>query len=128
MEGERRPRREVFLPAWLSLAGAALVGGMLVFLGWEMHRAASEQPAPQPWVAKPEEVAQFAPLDGRVPHQPPDKQVARVEQVEPDPWSTRASDTSRWARVVEHALIRRCDACCCRYCARMSYALHPFST
>jgi serine/threonine protein kinase len=61
----RRPRQEVQLPPWLPLAGAALVGGMLVFLGWEMHRTASEQnPAPQPWIATPEEVAQFAPGAG----------------------------------------------------------------
>ncbi|HVG60652.1 MAG TPA: serine/threonine-protein kinase [Hyalangium sp.] len=64
-ENERRQRREVQLPAWLPLAGAALVGGMLVFLGWEMHRTASEHnPAPQPWIATPEEVAQFAPDAG----------------------------------------------------------------
>jgi len=64
-ENERRQRREAQLPAWLPLAGAALVGGMLVFLGWEMHRTASEHnPAPQPWIATPEEVAQFAPDAG----------------------------------------------------------------
>jgi hypothetical protein len=62
---ERRPRRELELPPWLSLAGATVVGGMLVFLGWEMHRTASEQkPAPQPWIAKAEDVAQFAPDAG----------------------------------------------------------------
>jgi serine/threonine protein kinase len=62
---ERRPRYEPATPPWLSLAGVAVVGVMLVFLGWEMHRAASEQqPAPQPWIATPEEVAQFAPDAG----------------------------------------------------------------
>jgi serine/threonine protein kinase len=52
---------------WLSLAGAVAVGCMLVFLGWEMHRSASEQqPVPQPWIAthEEEEVARFAPDAG----------------------------------------------------------------
>ncbi|HVG61567.1 MAG TPA: hypothetical protein VNA24_23610, partial [Hyalangium sp.] len=52
-------------PPWLSLVGAIVVGCMLVFLGWEMHRTASEnQVAPERWIATPEEVAQFAPDAG----------------------------------------------------------------
>jgi serine/threonine protein kinase len=61
---ERRPRSEHALPSWIPVMGAALVGGMLVFLGWEMRRTAVENPVPQPWVAEPEEVPQFAPDAG----------------------------------------------------------------
>jgi hypothetical protein len=64
---ERSPRIEPVANPWLSLAGAVVVGCMLVFLGWEMHRSASEQPpAPQPWIAthEEEEVARFAPDAG----------------------------------------------------------------
>jgi serine/threonine protein kinase len=60
----RRQGREVPLPPWIPVVGAALVGGMLVFLGWEMHRTASENPVPQPWVAQPEAVAHFTPDAG----------------------------------------------------------------
>jgi hypothetical protein len=62
---EHRPRSEYTLPVRLFPFGAAVVGGLLVFLGWEMHRIASDQqPAPSPWIATPEEVAQFAPDAG----------------------------------------------------------------
>ena len=64
-EEERRPHRELSLPPLLSVVIAAAVGGLLVFLGWEMHRTASQQQAaPQPWDVPHEEVAQFAPDAG----------------------------------------------------------------
>jgi serine/threonine protein kinase len=64
-EEERRPRRELSLPPGLSVVAAAAVGCLLVFLGWEMHRTASQQEAaPQPWIATHEEVARFAPDAG----------------------------------------------------------------
>jgi len=64
-EEERRPRRELSLPPGLSVVGAAAVGCLLIFLGWEMHRVASQQQAaPQPWIATHEEVARFAPDAG----------------------------------------------------------------
>ena len=61
---EQRACRESLLPARLFPALMAMVGGLLVFLGWEMHRTASQQPAPPPWIATPEEVLQFAPDAG----------------------------------------------------------------
>jgi eukaryotic-like serine/threonine-protein kinase len=62
---DRCPRGEYTLPAWLFPVSAAMVGGLLVFLGWEMHRAASQQhSASSPWMGTPEEVAQFAPDAG----------------------------------------------------------------
>jgi hypothetical protein len=61
---EQCPRRELLLPAWLYPICAAMVGGLLVFLGWEMHRTASQQPTPQPWIASAEEMEQFAPDAG----------------------------------------------------------------
>jgi serine/threonine protein kinase len=64
-EEERRPRRELQLPPGLSVVGVAVVGCLLIFLGWEMHRTASQlQAAPQPWIATHEEMAQFAPDAG----------------------------------------------------------------
>ncbi len=61
---EHNPRSEYQLPTWLFPIGATVVGGLLVFLGWEMHRTVSQQPPPPPWIATPEEVAQFAPDAG----------------------------------------------------------------
>jgi serine/threonine protein kinase len=61
---EHGPRGEYQMPAWLLPFGAAIVGGLLVFLGWEMHRTASQQPALPPWIATAEEMEQFSPDAG----------------------------------------------------------------
>jgi hypothetical protein len=60
-EREKCPSgREPLLPMWLSLACAAVVGGLLVFLGGKWPGTDSPQePAAQPWIATPEEMAQF---------------------------------------------------------------------
>jgi serine/threonine protein kinase len=57
---ERPPEHEPLLPRWISLACAAAVGGMVVFLGGKLHgTAAHQEPATPPWIATPEEMAQF---------------------------------------------------------------------
>lgn len=74
---EHCPQRELLLPPWFVLASAVTMGVLLVFLGWEMHRTASEQKlAPPPWIDEPDEVAQFAPDAGVA-----DEGVASVQDV-----------------------------------------------
>ena len=61
---EGRPPEAV--PAWLAWAGASMVGGMVMALAVLLVRPTSQEPAPQaqPWLATPEETAQFTPDAG----------------------------------------------------------------
>ncbi|HYI02176.1 serine/threonine protein kinase [Hyalangium sp.] len=63
---EERRRRPSF-PAWLSLASAGLVSGLVVALAVRVELPSHPKPAPEPapWLATPEELAQFA-TDGGV--------------------------------------------------------------
>ncbi len=61
---EHCPRHEALLPIWFSYACAIAAGCFLVFVGWEMHRSASEQQPTPAWIATPEEVPRFAPDAG----------------------------------------------------------------
>jgi serine/threonine protein kinase len=62
---EHCPRSEQHLHAWFALATAALVGGLLVFLGTQVPSTDSQQElTPSPWSAMHEEVSQYAPDAG----------------------------------------------------------------
>ena len=59
-------RSEPAVPAWLTWAGASAMGGLITSLVLMPGRPATPEPAPNPtpWLATPEEVAQFAPDAG----------------------------------------------------------------
>lgn len=65
----RRPP-ELAVPVWLTWVGASVVGGLITALVLLPMRPAAPEPAPKPlpnptpWLATPEEVAQFAPDAG----------------------------------------------------------------
>lgn len=60
---EGRPRNEL-LRTWFSWASAAMVGGLLVLFGEQLHRTVSEQEPAPAWIATSEKVAQFSPDAG----------------------------------------------------------------
>ncbi|HYH96135.1 serine/threonine-protein kinase, partial [Hyalangium sp.] len=70
----RRPASGPTLPAWLSLTSAGLVSGLVVALAMQPRTPHVLEPTPAPWLATPEEIAQFA-TDGGVA----DEALASVE-------------------------------------------------
>jgi len=60
----RQPPEAV--PAWLAWAGASMMGGLVMALVVLLVRPTSQEPArqPNPWIATPKEIAQFAPDAG----------------------------------------------------------------
>ncbi|HYI02874.1 MAG TPA: hypothetical protein VD972_43465, partial [Hyalangium sp.] len=61
----QRERRRTSISALLSTTLTAMVGGLVVVLAMELLRPRLPEPEPAPWLATPEEVAQFA-TDGGV--------------------------------------------------------------